>query len=109
MVINLQATRPNTLNTRAHIAALEDQSGDTAEALRLYRDLLPDQEREIARLIADDLTNRQIAARLFLSEHTVETHITNILNKLGLNSRIQISRWMTGLSEPGLTTAEERP
>jgi predicted ATPase/DNA-binding CsgD family transcriptional regulator len=63
---------------------------------------------DIARLIADDLTNKQIAARLFLSERTVETHIANILNKLGLNSRTQISRWMTDLSEPALTTAEKR-
>jgi hypothetical protein len=33
----------------------------------------------------------------------------NSLNKLGLNSRTQISRWMADLSEPGLTAAEERP
>jgi len=54
---------------------------------------------EIARLIADDLTNRQIADRLFLSERTVETHITNILNRLGLNSRVQLSRWIAELPE----------
>ena len=56
--------------------------------------VLTPRQLEIARLIADDLTNRQIADRLFLSERTVETHITNILNKLGLNSRVQLSRWI---------------
>jgi non-specific serine/threonine protein kinase len=60
---------------------------------------LTPRQLEIARLIADDLTNRQIADRLFLSERTVETHITNILNKLGLNSRIQLSRWIAELQE----------
>jgi DNA-binding NarL/FixJ family response regulator len=44
-----------------------------------------------------------------LSERTIETQITNILNKLGLNSRTQVSRWMTDLNEPGLTAAEKRP
>jgi DNA-binding NarL/FixJ family response regulator len=70
---------------------------------------LTPRQLEIARLVADTLTNQQIAARLFLSERTVETHITNILNKLGLNSRIQISRWISDVTEPALTAAEEQP
>ncbi len=60
---------------------------------------LTPRQLDIAGLISDGLTNRQIADRLFLSERTVETHITNILNKLGLNSRIQLSRWIAELPE----------
>ena len=66
-------------------------------------------ELEIARLVAGDLTNRQIAARLVLSQRTVETHITNILNKLGLDSRIQLIRWLGDLTGPGATTSGEQP
>ena len=44
-----------------------------------------------------------------MSERAVKTHITNILNKLGLNSRTQTGRWMADLNGPGLTAAEERP
>jgi DNA-binding NarL/FixJ family response regulator len=84
-------------------------SKPTAAAKPHSHAVLTGRQLDIARLIADDLSNKQIAARLFLSERTVETHITNILNKLGLNSRTQISRWMTDLSEPALTTAEKRP
>jgi predicted ATPase/DNA-binding CsgD family transcriptional regulator len=58
---------------------------------------LTSRQLEIARLIADDLSNRQIADRLFLSERTIETHITNMLNKLGLSSRVQLSRWLAEL------------
>ncbi|HYY76029.1 MAG TPA: LuxR C-terminal-related transcriptional regulator [Gaiellaceae bacterium] len=44
-------------------------------------------EREVLRLLAEGLTNRQIAERLVLSEHTVHRHVTNMLRKLGLPSR----------------------
>jgi DNA-binding NarL/FixJ family response regulator len=44
-------------------------------------------EREVLGLLAEGLTNRQIAERLVVSEHTVHRHVTNILGKLGLPSR----------------------
>jgi DNA-binding NarL/FixJ family response regulator len=62
-------------------------------------------EREVLRLLADGLTNRQIAERLLVSEHTVHRHVTNILRKLGLPSRTAAaahavrSGWLEGPGE----------
>jgi DNA-binding NarL/FixJ family response regulator len=57
-------------------------------------------EAEVARLVADGLSNKQIGARLFISERTVETHIRSVLNKLGFNSRAQIAGWIgSGLGD----------
>ena len=55
---------------------------------------LAKRELDVARLVAEGLTNKQIAARLFMSEPTVATHIRNIMNKLGYNSRAQIAGWV---------------
>ncbi|MEV4177927.1 LuxR C-terminal-related transcriptional regulator [Nonomuraea sp. NPDC049709] len=51
-------------------------------------------EAEVARLVAEGLSNKQIGARLFISEHTVDSHVRAIMNKLGVNSRAQIAAWM---------------
>jgi predicted ATPase/DNA-binding CsgD family transcriptional regulator len=51
-------------------------------------------EVDVARLIADGLSNKEIGARLFISQPTVATHVRNIMNKLGYNSRAQIAGWV---------------
>ena len=61
--------------------------------------LLAKREAEVARLVADGLSNKEIGARLFISEHTVDSHVRSILNKLGCNSRAQIAAWMASPSE----------
>jgi predicted ATPase/DNA-binding CsgD family transcriptional regulator len=55
---------------------------------------LAKREVEVGRLVAEGLSNKQIGARLFISDRTVATHVSNIMNKLGLNSRAQIAVWM---------------
>ena len=55
---------------------------------------LAKREADVARLVAEGLSSRQIGARLFISERTVDSHVTSILNKLGFNSRAQIAGWM---------------
>jgi len=51
-------------------------------------------EADVARLVADGLTNKQIGTRLFISERTVDSHVRSILNKLGFSSRAQIAAWV---------------
>jgi DNA-binding CsgD family transcriptional regulator/tetratricopeptide (TPR) repeat protein len=49
-------------------------------------------EREVAELVTDRHTNREIAAALFLSEKTVESHLRNVFAKLGASSRVDVAR-----------------
>jgi DNA-binding NarL/FixJ family response regulator len=56
-------------------------------------DELSPREVEVARLVAEGLTNRQIAARLVISERTAQNHVQHILTKLGFATRSQIAAW----------------
>jgi DNA-binding CsgD family transcriptional regulator len=56
--------------------------------------MLAKREAEVARLVADGLSNKQIGTRLFISERTVDSHVRSILNKLGFSSRAQIAGWI---------------
>ncbi|MEU0877447.1 LuxR C-terminal-related transcriptional regulator [Lentzea sp. NPDC005914] len=56
-------------------------------------DPLSPRESEVVALVAQALTNREIATRLVLSERTVETHVRSVLAKLGLRTRTEIAAW----------------
>ena len=53
---------------------------------------LTERELEVARLVVDRKTNAQIAAELFLSPKTVETHIRHLFQKLEVSSRVEVAR-----------------
>ena len=56
-------------------------------------DRLTQREREVLRLIARGYTYREVAAELFISVKTVETHVSAVLRKLQLSNRHELSRW----------------
>ncbi|EUA07630.1 bacterial regulatory s, luxR family protein [Mycobacterium kansasii 732] len=49
-------------------------------------------ERDVVRLVADGLANKDIATRLFVSPRTVQAHLTHVYTKLGLTSRVQLAQ-----------------
>lgn len=69
-------------------------------------DELTARERETLRLIAEGLSNAEIGRRLYISETTVKTHVTHILQKLGLHDRVQA---IVLAHQTGLFEADARP
>ncbi|MGW2787746.1 ATP-binding protein [Streptomyces populi] len=69
------------------------RSASDAAVVVVDQSPLTGREFRVAELVAEGLTNRQIAARLCLSEHTVATHLDKIRDKLGLRSRTRIAVW----------------
>ncbi len=67
------------------------------EGFERHGNPLTGRESEIANLIAEALSNKEIADRLFLSERTVETHVRHILGKLSFSSRTEIATWAVQL------------
>ena len=58
--------------------------------------MLSAREWEVAVLVAQGYSNPQIAEQLVISRRTADTHVQNILNKLGLHARAQIAAWSVG-------------
>jgi len=84
-----------------HEAPLRLKDGD-AFSLCLERYGITAREGEIVRLLIEGRTNEEIAARLFISNHTVKNHIHNVYQKLGIGNRVQlIQRFRSALEESG--------
>jgi DNA-binding NarL/FixJ family response regulator len=72
-----------------------DAFAGTIEVAQVDDDLdrLTDRERQVMRLIARGYAYREVAAELFISVRTVETHVSSVLRKLQLSSRHELTRW----------------
>ncbi|MFF5209783.1 AAA family ATPase [Streptosporangium sp. NPDC000396] len=78
------------LAERARPAAIEDSFEPSNELA-----MLTAREREVSRLVAEGLTNQEIAIRLYLSHRTVETHISRVYRKTGVSSRVGLAALVT--------------
>ena len=67
---------------------------------QLPKPTLSRREREVAALVAEGLTNKEIGQRLFVSERTVDAHLEHVREKLGVNSRAQVAAWFVAQSQP---------
>src|SRR2546428_3369331 len=64
------------------------------------KDKLSGRETEVLTLVGRARSNREIAGELFLSEHTIKTHVSNIMNKLGFDRRAELVRYTVSSSSP---------
>ena len=83
-----------TRDAAVRLALGESDQGEVEARAEIGPGPLAKREVEVAQLIAEGLSNKRIGAQLFISDATVATHVRNIINKLGINSRAQIAGWM---------------
>jgi DNA-binding CsgD family transcriptional regulator len=77
-------SRLRELGVRRRLVAAEPETNGWAA--------LTTSELAVARLVAEGLTNREVAERLFVSPHTVSSHLRHVFTKLGITSRVELAR-----------------
>ena len=87
-----------TLHPRVATRVLQNIRGESDDEQPLFAELTS-RETDVLKLIANGMTNNQIAEKLFISENTVKGHVSNILSKLHLADRTQVAvyAWQRGL------------
>lgn len=65
-------------------------------------------EWQVARLVAEGLSNQEIADRLTVARRTAESHVAHIMTKLGLRTRVQVAMWVVSTSRQGAAADARR-
>ncbi len=96
--------RAETAAAQLGMAAWVGRAHDLLAAIRATPAASPLSARqaEVAELVAQGMTNRQIAAALFISERTAQTHVQHILTTLGFSTRSQIATWVARTAGHGV-------
>jgi NarL family two-component system response regulator LiaR len=91
-----------TLHPRVAARVLQNIRGESSGEENLFTDLT-ERELDVLKLIANGMTNSQIAEKLVISENTVKGHVSNILSKLHLADRTQVAvyAWQKGIVQRG--------
>lgn len=112
----MKSSRPDTILDAIRAAAAGELYVDPAIAGKLAQASvalepataqLTRREREVIALVAQGRSNIDIASELFISERTARTHVSHILGKLGLDSRVQLALW--AFDHGGHRAAQESP
>jgi DNA-binding NarL/FixJ family response regulator len=85
----LPLTMVNSLFSQIAMEAIERGRPDVMESVKMTP-----RERQVINLIADGLSNKEIAANLHVAVHTVKSHVRNVMEKLTLHSRLQIAAYV---------------
>ena len=99
------AWRADAGTIKATIVTVDESSDADAETVRAGAEAITPRELSVLQLLVRDLTNAEIADELYISVRTVESHVANILSKLGVTSRakaktVALRFKLVELSEP---------